>query len=171
MLLWLKIGGLLGARRVTSEDFRWGAFIAALVAGAVLAVLAQAWWAWIGKKGLAVAGHSVPSRHLRLLWGVAAFPQVAALFVLFPLDLLIVGTDSYATTRLADSIALTWAAISIALGVVLGAWCLYLFFCGLRVVTGDARRAGELLALAVVNAGLIVLSSSVLLIALAEATL
>jgi hypothetical protein len=156
MLLWLKIGGLLGARRVAPESFGWATFTTALVVGATVVVLAQLLWASVGSRFIG-ADEAVAGRDLRLVWGVAAFPQVLSLVLLLPLDLSIGGRASYATTRLGDSLALTWAAVSIALGVALAAWSLFLFVCGLRV----ALRSDERSTLAAITFGAIVCAGAV----------
>lgn len=171
MLVWLKLGGLIGVRQVGAADFSWGALVTSLAAGALVMLLAQSLWAWIGGSVLAAAGDAVGSPELRMVWVVAAFPQTASLLVLLPLDLLIAGSASYGTTRPPGSAALTWAAVSIALGVALAAWSLYLFISGLRVATqGDVRRMGGLLFLALLCVAVVVVGSSVALVALAGAT-
>lgn len=171
MLLWLKLGGLIGVRQVGAADFSWGALVAALAAGALVMLIAQSLWARIGGSVLAATGDTIGSSELRMVWVVAAFPQTASLLLLLPLDLLIAGPASYGTTRPAGSVALTWAAVSIALGVALAAWSLYLFVSGLRVAAqGDVRRTAGLLFLALLCVAVVVVGSSVALVALAGAT-
>ncbi len=139
MLLWLKIGGLAGVRQVAPGQFSWAAFAAAIIAGAIVMIVAQLLWASIASWFLG-AEQEVAACDLRLVWGVAGFPQAVSLLLLLPLDLSIAGPASYTTARLGDSLALTWAAGSIALAVALGAWSLFLFVSGLRAATGSGHR-------------------------------
>lgn len=128
MLLWLKVGSLIGARSVAQTDFKWSFLIAVTIGAAVLALGAQALWGVAGGALL-----RVPARDLRLVWGAAAFPQVGALAVLFPLDLLIVGPATFTSTRLEDPVATGWAALSIAFAISLAIWSLFLFIRGIEV--------------------------------------
>ena len=169
MLLWLKTGSLIGVRELAPSDFRWAALTTAVVAGALVTLLAQFLWASIGARIVGDTRHN-PARDLRVVWGVAAFPQALTLLVLVPLDLLIAGPATYATTRLGDSVEMTWAQVSIACAVALAAWSLYLFFAGLRVVAhDDGRKVAVLIAVALVSTGVVVLAFSFLLITLARA--
>lgn len=137
MLLWLKVGSLIGARSVAQTDFRWSFLIAVTVGAALLALGAQALWGAIGAALL-----RTPARDLRLVWGAAAFPQVGALALLLPLDLLIVGPATFTSTRLDDPVATGWAALSIALAVSLAIWSLFLFVRGIEVAARvDVTRA------------------------------
>ena len=61
-------------------------------------------------------------------------PQVFSLIVLLPLDLAIVGMDTFTTSSLADPLSTAWAAFSIALSVSLAVWSLFLLVRGLEVV-------------------------------------
>ena len=61
-------------------------------------------------------------------------PQVFGLFVLLPLDLAIVGIDTFTTSSLADPLSTAWAAFSIALSVSLAVWSLFLLVRGVEVV-------------------------------------
>jgi hypothetical protein len=151
MLLWLKLGSLLGAREIAASDFRWSYLFVALAAGAVLALGTQALWGLAGAAAFRIGGRDVRARELRLVWGAAAFPQVVALFVLLPVDLLIVGSDTFTSTRLSDPLAGGWAAISIALSISLAVWSTYLFARGVQVAAGStwvASLVGSALALA-----------------------
>ena len=134
MSLWLKIGALGGFREVCSDDYV-AAFIAvALVFGALLGLLAQSLWAAIGRPLLRSMRSEETSRgSLRLVWGASAFPQVLVLVLLLPLDLLIVGTETYTSGSLEDPLATAWAAFSIAIGISLAVWSLYLFVRGIEV--------------------------------------
>jgi hypothetical protein len=171
MLLWLKLGGLMGLRQIAPEEVSPLSLLASLVMGAVVMLVAQSSWAWIGGRARGRDGDRAGSADLRMLWGVAAFPQVGSLLLLFPLDILIGGPAAYGTTRPPDPVAQGWAAISIAFGVALAAWSLYLFFAGLRTATdGDARTTGGLLLVALLCVAATVAAFSVALLALAGAT-
>jgi hypothetical protein len=132
MLLWLKIGALAGLREVARVEFRWSYLVVAAVAGALLALSAQLVWSHIGAATVRGLGGEVPARHLRIVWGASAFPQVFALVLLLPLDLLIVGPDTFTSERLTDPLATGWAAISIALAVSLTVWSGYIFVRGIE---------------------------------------
>ena len=134
MLLWLKLGGALGLRQVAA--FRWSYLIGALVAGAMLGLLVQGVWAVGGPWAARVLGGDARASDLRLVWGGAALPQVFALIVLFPLDLMIAGQTTFTTARFADSLSAAWASLSIALAVALALWSLFLFVRGTQVATG-----------------------------------
>lgn len=137
MILWLKVGSLIGARSVAQSDFRWSFLIAVAIGAAALALAAQALWGVLGSRLL-----DTPARALRLVWGASAFPQVGALAFLLPLDLLIVGPATFTSTRLDDPVATGWAALSIALSISLAIWSLFLFFRGVEVAADlDKNRA------------------------------
>jgi len=136
MSLWLKVGALAGWREVCSND-HVAAFIAvALVSGAILGLIAQALWGVVGRAVLRASRGDVDRGSLRLVWGASAFPQVLVLALLLPLDLLIVGTGSYTTGSLDDPLATAWAAFSIAIGISLAVWSLFLFVRGIEVAGG-----------------------------------
>ena len=149
--LWLKVGALLGLRTVCIPD-RTGQYIAgSLVMGALWALLAQLLWGGIGPRAMRMFHSETTGRDLRLVWGASAFPQVFALVLLLPLDLVIVGTDTFTTASLGDSVATAWAAFSIALGISVGVWSLFLFVKGVEVAGGISKgRAmlGTLVAIA-----------------------
>jgi hypothetical protein len=132
LLLWLKLGGLLGWREAPEESFRGVYLVLAVSTGAVLGLGAQAAWSYAAP---AIAGgvRRMSRRDGRLVWGVACLPQVGALVVLLPLDLMIVGPESYTSGGLADTVAAGWAAASIALAVGLAGWSLYLTVRGAAV--------------------------------------
>lgn len=136
MSLWLKVGALGGFREVCSSEYV-AAFIAvALVLGALLGLVAQSMWAAIGRPLLTAMRGEASRGSLRLVWGASAFPQVVVLVLLLPLDLLIVGTDTYTTGSLDDPLATAWAAFSIAIGISLAVWSLFLFVRGIEVAGG-----------------------------------
>lgn len=135
MLLWLKIGSLIGTRRVAAVDFRWSYLVVAGIAGALIALVVQSIWGYLGAGVARTLGTHSPARDLRTTWGASAFPQVIALAVLLPLDLLIVGTETFTSERLDDSLATGWAALSIAFSVSLVVWSAFIFVRGVEVAT------------------------------------
>ncbi len=147
MLLWLKAGALLGLRQVPGSAFRWDYLVAAVAAGAVLGLIAQAAWGVAGPMCARRLGAAVTSSELRLVWGGSSLPQVFALVVLLPLDLVIVGPASFTDQRLSDPVAAAWASLSIALAVALTGWSLYLFLRGTQVAAGTTLGRAALLSL------------------------
>lgn len=135
MLLWLKLGSLLGVRDVAQVEFKWSYLVVAAVAGALLGLIAQLIWGYVGAAAARAFGGRTPARDLRVVWGASDFPQVIGLAVLLPLDLLIVGSDTFTSEKLSDSLATGWAAISIAFSLSLGAWTLFIFVRGVEVAT------------------------------------
>lgn len=135
MLLWLKLGSLLGFRDVARVEFKWSYLIVAAVAGALLGLVAQSIWGYAGSVAARAFGGQAPARDLRVVWGASDFPQVIGLAVLLPLDLLIVGSDTFTSEKLGDSLATGWAAISIALSLSLAVWTLFIFVRGVEVAT------------------------------------
>jgi hypothetical protein len=149
-LLWLKIGALLGLRKFCPDD-RVAAYIAAAaVLGAVLALVAQVIWGLIGPRVVASLHGEATGSQLRLIWGAAALPQVFALLILLPLDLVLVGTNTFTSASLSEPIETAWAAASIALSLSLGVWSVYLLAKGLTVTAGLKKRGA---AVAVATAG------------------
>jgi hypothetical protein len=136
LLLWLKLGGLLELRSADSADFRWAYVAGAIVSGAVLGVLGQLLWGAIGGATARHLGGDARARDLRLVWGAAALPQVIALAFLLPLDLVIVGRETFTTDRLGDPVDTAWAALSIAAALSLAAWSLWIFVRGVQVASG-----------------------------------
>ena len=135
-LLWLKIGALLGVREVCNASYLAGYIAASAVLGAVLALIAQSVWGLLGPRLSDVLQGEPPERYqLRLVWGASAFPQVFALLFLLPLDLLIVGQDTFTTTELVDPVSTAWAAFSIALGVSALVWSFFLLVRGVGSAT------------------------------------
>lgn len=151
MITWLKLGGLLGGREVAPGEFGAVELVVALVAGAVLALLGQAAWSVAAPAVARALGGEIAPRDARIVWGVAAWPQVLTLSLLLPLDLLIVGRQIFATTHLGDSLATGWASLSVALCLLLGVWSVWLFFRGMKVVADLdlVRGMGTVVAAAV----------------------
>lgn len=136
-LLWLKIGALLGVREVCNPSYLAGYVVATAVLGSILALIAQSVWGLIGPPSANALHGQTPQRYeLRLVWGASAFPQVFALVFLLPLDLLIVGQDTFTTTELVDPVSTAWAAFSIALGVSALVWSFVLLLRGVASATG-----------------------------------
>ncbi len=135
-LLWLKVGALLGVREVCNPSYLAGYIVATAVLGGLLALIAQSVWGLIGPPIAGSLSGGVPERYeLRLIWGASALPQLFALVLLLPLDLLIVGQDTFTTTELVDPVSTAWAAFSIALGVSALVWSLFLLFRGVGSAT------------------------------------
>jgi hypothetical protein len=131
--LWLKIGALIGLREVCADD-RLASYLAAtLVLGALLALIGYAVWGAAGPPVTRMLRGSGSPAGLRLVWGTALLPQVFALALLLPLDLAIVGMDTFTTSSLGDPLSTAWAAFSIALSVSLAVWSLFLLVRGIEV--------------------------------------
>jgi hypothetical protein len=135
MILWLKLGSLLSLREVAAADFRWSYLAVAAVAGALVALVTQLIWGYVGAAIVRAFGAHSPARDLRVAWGASAFPHVIALLVLLPLDLVIVGTDTFTSERLDDPLATGWAALSIAFSASLAVWSAFIFVRGVEVAT------------------------------------
>lgn len=162
MLLWLKLGGLIGWRSFAGAEFDWSYLIAAAIMGAFLAVAVQLLWSVAGAAVSRASMDEGGARRLRLVWGLAALPHVAALVLLLPLDVVIVGHRSFTTERLTDPVDTTWAAVSISLSIALTVWSFYLLVRGVASVGGTTLpRAAATLAPAVVCAVLIVAALAV----------
>ncbi|MGH2819344.1 MAG: YIP1 family protein [Actinomycetota bacterium] len=156
MLLWLKVGGLVGRRRVAAVDFEPGLFVSLLSLGALLGLFAVALWGAAGPWALRRLGAHTQGRDLRMVWGAAAFPQLLALLVLLPLDMAIVGPATFTTEQLTETLGAAWASISIALSLSLAAWSAFLFWRGLEVAAGLGRvRAVMAGSLALIPAALV----------------
>lgn len=136
VLLWLKVSALLEIRGTSALDFEWWFLAAGCAAGVLLALLAQIVWSLIGPRVIARLGGSASRRSLRLVWGASAFPQVVALAVLLPSDLLIVGPETFTTQAPSDAVASVWAALSVAFAVALAVWSVCLFVVGTEVAAG-----------------------------------
>jgi hypothetical protein len=135
-LLWLKIGALAGLREVCDASLIPGYVVASGAIGGILMLIAQALWGAIGPRTARVL-HSDESTSpsARVVWGLACVPLVVSLAILLPLDLLIVGSDTFTTDRLADPLATSWAAFSIAAWTSAALWSVYLLMRGFQVQT------------------------------------
>lgn len=131
MLLWLKVGTILGTRRVAPADFRWSFLVVALVGAALLALLAQSLWGVLGRSAVDTSPSAA-----RFVWGASAAPQIFAVGPLLGLDLLLVGSETFTAAKLTDPLAAGWAALSIALSISVAVWSMYLFYRGVQVA-GD----------------------------------
>lgn len=152
MLLWLKVRALVGFRSLAPSDFSWSYFVISLVAGAIVAVLAQVVWSFVGPA--AGGPDSGSPRSFRAVWALSAFPQVPALLVLAPIDLLLVGTQAFTASDTGDSVALAWLALSTAGAVSLAAWSAYVFAKGTHVATrATPRRTAGVVAAGVLCLG------------------
>ncbi len=138
--LWLKVGALFKLRNVCAAGDVTGYVIAALALGSLLALGAQALWGSVGVPLVHALRGDATRHNLRLVWGASAVPQVFVLLILLPLDLVIVGTDTFTTRPLGESLATAWAALSIALAISAAIWSLYLFLRGVEVSAGIRTR-------------------------------
>lgn len=161
MLLWLKLGSLLGFRDVARVEFQWSYLIVAAVAGALIGLVAQSIWGYTGAGAARTLGRHAPPRDLRVVWGASAFPQVIGLATLLPLDLLIVGSDTFTSEKLSDSLATGWAALSIALSLSLLVWSLFIFVRGVEVATSVSVVKALALSLVGLVVMVVVVSGSV----------
>lgn len=134
--LWLKVGAMAGWREVCTDRFVALNIAATFLLGAILGLAAQGIWGLVGPSAIRGLRGETNGRSLRLVWGASEFPQVAALVLLLPLDLLIIGTDAYTTASLEDPLSTAWAAFSIAIGISLTVWSLFLFIRGVEVAGG-----------------------------------
>jgi hypothetical protein len=134
--LWLKVGAMAGWREVCTDRFVGLNIGAAFLLGAILGLAAQGIWGMAGPLMVRGLRGETNGRSLRLVWGASEFPQVVALVLLLPLDLLIIGTDAYTTASLDDPLSTAWAAFSIAIGISLTVWSLFLFIRGVEVAGG-----------------------------------
>ncbi|MGH2698450.1 MAG: hypothetical protein ACRDJL_04530, partial [Actinomycetota bacterium] len=110
-------------------------------------------------------GGRLASRDARMVWGTSAFPQVITVLVLLPLDLLIVGPEIFATTRPGDSVATGWAAISVALALLMAVWSLSLFVRGMQIVAKlDLLRAMAMVVVSAACLSLVIAAGSLILL-------
>lgn len=159
MLLWLKVRALVGFRALAPSDFSWGYFVAGLVFAALVAVAAQVAWSFLAPR---VGGPDAGSpRSFRAVWALSAFPQIPALLVLAPLDVLLVGSDAFTASDGGDSVALAWMALSTALSVSLAVWSAFVFAKGTQV----AARAAAGRTAAVVGCSVLAVTLVVALLA------
>jgi hypothetical protein len=136
ILVWLKISGLTELRALTATDFRWAYLFVSLAVGVVAGILAQLMWSVVAAWAAQRMGRRVDQAELRAVWGAASFPLVFILFPLLALDVLLVGPASFTTERLSDPLSTGWAAISIAMGVALVIWWMFLLTRGFSATTG-----------------------------------
>ena len=148
MFLWLKVGGLVNLRSMAPADFQWSYVIVAAFAGALLGFIAQVVWGSVGRIVLGRLGAPTTPARMRISWGASALPQVFALFVLFPLDVLLTGRGLFTGERLDDALPSVWAALSVALSVSLAAWSGYLFWRGVQTGSGADNSQTALAVLA-----------------------
>jgi hypothetical protein len=150
-LLWQKVNGLLQLRE-SGCPFRWHYLVGVVVLGALLGMLCEVIWARIATfAARRMGGQGTPSR-FRLVWGAASVPHAAVLLVLLPLDLLLVGTDSYRAVETEATGGSIWRALSVAFSLALVAWSLWLLFRGSRAIGKvSTGHAAWLSALAVVS--------------------
>jgi hypothetical protein len=159
MLLWLKVRALVGFRPLAPSEFDWGYFVTWIVLAMVVAVIAQVAWSFVAPRA---GGPDAGSpRSFRAVWALSAFPQIPALLVLAPLDLLLVGRDVFTATDSGDSVALAWTALSTALSVSLAVWSAFVFAQGTHVATRATRArsaAAAVLSVVAVVAAVVALA-------------
>jgi hypothetical protein len=153
MLLWLKLSVLVGLRSICPQEYRAAYVAMAVVVGAVLGLIALTVWSGAGRLA---AGRSAAGTHLRVTWGAAALPQVAAVAVLLPFDLVLVGPETFTSAPVGDTVSMVWAALSVAFALSLTAWSLFIVARGVQVIGGGgAKRAVAGLAVALLCIGLV----------------
>jgi hypothetical protein len=151
---------------VCSATYLTGFIAASAVLGALLCLMGQMLWGGVGGRMLAgLGGERSPAHELRLVWGAALLPQVFPLLILLPLDLLIVGQDTFTTAELVDPVSTAWAAFSIALGLSAVVWTLFLLVRGVQRMSGLRRWH------AVAGAGTALFCLAVIVAAFVAATL
>lgn len=163
LLLWLKVRALVGFRALAPSEFDVGFFVTWIVLAMVIAVIAQVGWSFVASR---LGGPDAGSpRSFRAVWALSAFPQIPALLVLAPLDLLLVGRDVFTATDSGDSVALAWTALSTALSVSLAVWSAFVFAQGTHVATrAPRRRSAGVVALSVAAVAVTVGALAALLI-------
>ena len=167
MLLWLKVRALASIRPLAPSEFGWGYFVTWLLVAAVTAVAAQVVWSFLAPR---LGGPDAGSpRSFRAVWALSAFPQVAALLILMPLDLLLVGREAFTASDTGDSVALAWMALSTALAVSLAVWSLFVFAKGTHVATRATplRTTGVVVA-SIAAMGIVFALATLALVALRE---
>jgi hypothetical protein len=136
--------------RGTACDFKWSYLIGAILLGVLIGMFAGALWSVLGSLVARRLGGKGKSSQLRLVWGAASVPGAASLLILFPLDLLLVGTDAFRAVGSEQTGNMVWRGLSVAFSAALLVWSLWLLFRGAEAVTKlRASRAGWLVALAV----------------------
>jgi hypothetical protein len=149
-LLWQKVNGLMQLRE-SQCPFRWHYLVGVIVIGAVLGMLCEVLWARAATFASDRMGGKGTAARFRIVWGAASVPHVAALLLLLPLDLLLVGTDAFRAVETEGAGGNAWRALSVAFSLALVVWSLWLMFRGSQAVARvSAGRAGWLTALAVV---------------------
>ncbi len=162
-LLLLKVGSLVGARDACR--FSWAYLVLSGITGALLGLLVQLLWGWLGRLLVGSSDADVATRTLRKMWGLAAAPHLLGLLLLLPLDLLIVGPESFLSQPLDGTFQALWAGLSIALGIALTVWTLFLLARGLEVAglsrgkAWSSAVAGGMLSLVVIG-GFLVLAGA-----------
>lgn len=150
MLLWLKVRALVGFRALSPSEFDWGFLFVSLILAALVAVAAQVVWSFVAPRAGGTDAGS--PRSFRAVWAFSAFPQIAALLVLAPLDLLLVGENAFTASDDGDTVALAWMALSTAFAVSLAVWSAYVFVKGTSAATrATAGRAAAVVAASVVS--------------------
>lgn len=157
VLLWLKVSALVGLRPDSALTYRWGFLVAAALVGAIVGLASQALFGMIAARTPALSSGGVKPSDARLVWGASAGPQIFAVAVLLPLDLLIAGPVSFTSARPPDSLAAGWAALSVSLGLALAIWSAVIFLRGMAAIgrSGTLRSAAGLV-LAVLCSAVIV---------------
>lgn len=166
LLIWFKLRSLFGLLDVDRLQFRWGPFVTLMVLAAVLALLSSYLFSLLAAPASRRLGGRGSGTELRAVWGASAFPSLAVLLVIFPLDLVVVGTAAY-TGDWEGTFETAWAAIGCALALSLAIYCSFLLFTGVSTATDltRAKAVGTTLAAAVVLGlvvGFVVLALSTL---------
>ncbi len=126
LLLYFKVRSVFNIWDAETIRFRTGPFVALLVIGAIVALIAR--WLFSRAVPLLVAGAA--PRKLRVVWAGAMFPLLLLPLIVLPLDLVIAGTGAF-TRDWSGSAAIAWAGASTALSMGLLLWSLVLFVLGL----------------------------------------
>lgn len=161
MLLWLKTSSLIGLREDSARIYDWVFIPASCAVGAAIGTLAQLLWGYVAPHVTKLLGAEIDPAAARLVWGASCVPQVAAVAILLPGDLLIAGSDTFTSAKLPDPVASIWASLSIALALALAVWSASLFALGLQVSTKMRLRD------AVIASGAALASLAVIVILLA----
>ncbi|HEX2051135.1 MAG TPA: hypothetical protein VHJ34_10975 [Actinomycetota bacterium] len=155
LTLWLKLSVAAGARTVCPQDYRAAYVGVSVLVGAVLGVVAVLAWGLAGRAVRGPGGAAPPSS-LRLVWGAAALPQVAGVLVLLPLDLAVVGPETFTSAPIDGTGAAVWAALSIAFAVALAGWSLVILWRGVEVAARTtAPRAAAAIPLALATTAIV----------------
>lgn len=148
LLMFLKIRGLVGFREVSPEDTQWwGGLGLAVVAAVVAGIIGHFLFGLAAPPLVARVGKRCKPRDLRTIWGLSSFPAAVGFTLLVILDLVIAGREAYSSLE-GSSLTTGWAAGSLAIGLSLGAWSLYLFLQGLQVAA-DVRPSRSIMVLLV----------------------